>query len=234
MRLYHNLAKILSSAALFAAFVCAGRLQAATISYSNPIPASDASGHSSLPATASFTLSEFDPSLGTLTGVEVDFALTYKGEVDVLNFTSSSNPFTNASSQLPIAMTTPSSVSPFDLPLVTASYSVASGNANPPMFSQTFFPDPGSPSSNTIVFNPVSFAPYEGIGNNSYQLGYGTGNYGGTGVGVAFGGDANSSGTATVIYTYSPVPEPATFVLLVVGAAGLAATARRRIGKRTA
>jgi PEP-CTERM motif len=224
MRSHTLSAKTLTLAALFAAFVSSAHLQAATISFSNPIPASDAAGHSSLPTSASFSLSEFNPALGTLTGVQISFGLTYAGELDVINFTNASNPFTSGMSQVPINVLTPSGL---DSPLVTTAYAVASGIANPPQFATTFFMGPPTATSPSFTPGAGDFALYTGLGNNSYTLSYGTGSYSGTGVGVGFGGDASSSGTATVTYTYTPTPEPSTLVLLALGTLALAATSRR-------
>jgi len=211
------------------AFASGGLVRADTVSYSNPIPASDAAGHSSLPTTAPFSLPEFNPALGTLVSVHLDFDLNYQGELDIFNFSGSTQSFTNASSSVPITISAPSS----GVPSLSASYSVSSGSlvSSPPL--NQFL---GPVLNTTIPFDALSadFASYEGIGNNSYLLAYLSGTYGGStaapGGTVFFGGDANSLGTASVLYTYSAVPEPDTLVLFGIGALGLLACglARRR------
>ncbi len=213
---------------LAAVLVTGTSLQASMVIDSTPIPASDAGGQFSLPTTASFTLPEFNPALGTLTGVELSFSLMYQGEVTVLNFSEYFGPgtteaFTNGSSTVPIDMSTPSGLLS---PLVMAAYSGVSGSV-PVATTNDYF---GPSTAMTPTFNPVSgdFPLYTGVGDNSYTLSYGTGTYAGTGTYVGFGGDGNSSGTATVTYTYTPVPEPASVVLLGLGAAGLWWAARRR------
>ncbi len=222
-----NVAHAVCRAAFCAVLVTGTSMQAATItSTSVAVGATDAGGHGSLPLTTSFSLPEFNTALGTLTGVEVDLHLTYQGEVDVFNFTGALNSFTNGTSSVPIDLTTPSVANSL---LATASYSVASGNANPPMFTATFFPGPTTVG--TLAYNPLpaDFASYEGLGNNSYTLSYGAGSYFVTGIGVGAGGDANSSGSASVTYTYTPTPEPSSLVLLGLGVLALVGIAVRRM-----
>ena len=204
------------------------------VSFSTPIPASDAGADYSLPSTASFTLPEFNPALGTLTGVELSFALTYQGEVDVLNFSQffgppTAEPFTDASLTIPIDMSTPSGLL---APLVMAAYSGVSGIAAPVYPNTTNFLGP--PTAMTPTFTPGmgDFPLYTGVTTNLYTLSYGTGMYMGSGTDVAFGGDGNSYGTATVTFTYTP--EPSSLVLLGLGAMALAGKARRRMRARAA
>jgi hypothetical protein len=164
MRLHNNPAKMLSLATVCLSLVSGVRLQADLISYSTPIPASDAGGHGSLPTSASFTLPEFNPALGTLQSIDVTFALTYQGEVDIFNF-SGVPQLATASSSVPIDITAPSP----GVPSLTASNSVTGVivGTSPPL--NEF---PGAILNTTIPFDPVpaDFASYEGIGNNNYQL----------------------------------------------------------------
>ena len=60
--------------------------------------------------TDAFTLNSFDPSLGTLTGVQIQLAYTETGEVDIFNFGSSAQSFTNAVSSLPMIINGPDSL----------------------------------------------------------------------------------------------------------------------------
>jgi hypothetical protein len=216
-------------AAICAAFAGGASLQAATVSNSSPIPASDGAGHGGLPTTAPFTLQEFNPALGTLLSVHVDFALSYQGENDIFNFSGSTQTFTNASSTVPINITAPSP----SVPSVSASNLVSSGSL--PIVSNSFL---GTVLNTTVPFDalPADLPSYIGGGLNSYLLSYGSGTYSGStgapGGTVFFGGDANSVGTATVTYTYTPVPEPSTLALLGLGVMGFAAAIRRSAQSR--
>ena len=87
--MHANPAKIVGALALGLCVIGGSSLRASTISYSTAIPASDGAGHNSLPTTASFTLPEFNPALGTLTAISIKFALSYQGEVDIFNISGS-------------------------------------------------------------------------------------------------------------------------------------------------
>jgi PEP-CTERM motif len=214
------------TAALVAASLGTVGLEAATIDYSATIAATDAAGSGSLPTSTSFSLPQFDPSLGTLTAVDLSFSLNYQGEVDVLNFTGALQSIASASSSIPIQLATPT---PGIIDLVSATNTIGAETVgfSPPL--NQFF---GAALSATVPLSPSDLADYEGTGNGSFLLSYGIGSYSGTTgapVGVFFGGDANSSGTATVTYTFNsvPTPEPSTLALLALGLIGLLALGRR-------
>jgi hypothetical protein len=186
---------------------------------------SDGAGHNSLPSSASFTLPQFNPALGTLESISIKFALSYQGEVDIYNI-SGSPQTASGSSTVPINFTAPSS----GAPSVNASYSVSNVTltSTPPL--NEFL---GPALSTTLSFNPTApnFAAYEGSGNSDYSLNYGIGTYSGTSTGpggtIFFGGDANASGTASVVYTFAP--EPTSLALL---ASGLLAFGGLRLRRR--
>jgi hypothetical protein len=231
MRLHGNLIKRLSLAMICLGCVSGARLRADMVTYSTPIAATDAAGHGGLPTSAAFTLPEFNPAFGTLESISIKFALTYQGEVDIVNISGSPQTATAASSSVPIVITAPSP----GVPTLSASYSVTNVplTASPPL--NEF---PGGVSNTTIPFNPTpaQFALYEGVGNSSYQLTYSPGTYSGSttapGGTVFFGGDANSSGDASVVYTYQ-TPEPASAMLLATGFVAIGGLRLRR-GRRSA
>jgi hypothetical protein len=221
-----TLAKLISATAICLFVFGGSRLSAETINYSTAIPASDGAGHNSLPTTASFALPQFNPALGTLTGIAIKFALSYQGEVDIFNFSGSPQTAT-ASSSAPIDITAPSS----GVPSLTASYSVTSATLTSTPQLNEFL---GPVSDTTLTFNPTApnFSAYEGSGNSNYQLSYGVGSYRGTSTapgGTFFvGGDANAKGNASVIYSFVPVPEPATMGLFSTGLLTLCGFGLRR------
>ncbi len=214
--------------ACFAVVLCTAMMGSTVLlanseSFSTTIPASDGF---TAPTTASFSLPQFNPTLGTLTGIEVDFSLNYQGEVDIENFSGAAQTV-SASSSEPIDMDTPSNPS---LQLVLAAYSITNTAIGAPSGKYPFL---GPAQNGTFPFTPApaAFPSYEGNGNSSYTLSYANGTFGGTaapGGLVFFGGDANSSGSAKVTYTFTAVPEPSSLLLLAVGAIGLAAIGLRK------
>ena len=123
--------------------------------------------------------------------MEVSFALSYQGELDVLNFSSffgpaMAEPFTMGSSKIPINMTTPSGLI---APLAMANYTGVSGIAA--ATGTTPFLGPVTPMTPTFTPGMADFPLYTGLTTDSYTLSYGTGMYSGSGTDVAFGGDGN-------------------------------------------
>jgi hypothetical protein len=173
-----------------------------------------------VPYTYTFGANQFDPSQGTLTSVEIEVASNITGAVTVLNYNTTAESFTNATSAVPVTLTGPSGLSIS----TTASSPSQSGTVGadvggvPGMVS---LPGQTYTATDSTTLNS-GFGDYIGTGVNtlSFTFGAGDGNYSGTASsGVFFGGSASADATITVIYNYNSiaVPEPTSFVLLGLG-----------------
>jgi PEP-CTERM motif len=175
------------------------------------------------PFTYDFTLPAFDTALGTLTGVDLDITSTTTASVQVYNFAGASQTFSNATASIPLTVTGPAGL------FVTATYSAGpfSGTAAPGL---TTVPGTTGTASNSTSVPSTDFSHYEGSSPIalSYSADAPFGDYGGRGVpGVFFGGSAETGGTFTVVYSYTAVPEPATFAMMGLGFFGLGLAAFR-------
>jgi len=209
-----------------AVLAMAPRADAAILTFSHTTPTA------TVPFTDTFTLSKFDTTLGTLTGVTVTLSTTVTPEVDVFNSTTSAQNFTNGTASIPVTVTGPSSTSA----TTTTSFLVPTGVANPGNN-----PFPGAPVtlSNTTTVAPANFGSFQGVGPGtaSFTAAFANGTYSGTSVpGVFFGGSAAAGGTTTITYTFTPVvvgaPEPSSIALVASGLGGFLVV--RRVRRRTA
>ncbi len=190
----------------------------AQISYSHTTTAQ------TTPFSDAFTLTSFNPALGTLTAIAIDFSSTTTANLSVFNSTGSAGSFTNGSASVPLTVTGPTGVTNN----VTATSTFASGAYGAPAGPYSY---PGSPV-NTVAptFNVASanFASYTqpGAANVGFTVAGNSGTYGGTAAnGVFFSGNATAGGTTTITYTYTVpstgTPEPATMGLLGSALVGL-------------
>ncbi len=227
MKLSH-ISAVALSAALFAPMYaeCA---DADTKSYSQTIESAP------IGQTATFSLTAFDPALGTLTGVE----LTVSGSAtdvyySVQNTTGSSQAYTNATNTIELQVS------------LAANYvadTVSSGGYTTPAGS-------GEVAANTTINGPsqpggalaagsfdvlaADFHYFEGAGAEVQFTSTAVGLYGGSAAGgVNFGGNGDASGTFTVTYNYtSGVPELSTWAMMGLGFAGLGFAGYRSTRRR--
>jgi hypothetical protein len=201
----------------------------------------DTVSYTSAPFTGTSSLDaliqQFNPTLGNLTGASVTLNADLTPIVEVLNFTGSAAPFvyafettytTNPVTNQVVFTPSPATVTdPYgnvqDVNFVSL---VEPGVAPNPGLNQ-FDGTPVPFSQNTSIPIP-DLSELEGAGTAAFDYTTdGSGNYGGSGTGeIYFGGDRSYAGTATVTYTYTAVPEPASFSILAIG--GLAVLQRRR------
>jgi hypothetical protein len=222
-----------------AAAICipAIAVMADSVSYTTPIG-----------ATTALTpeLEQFNPSLGTLTGVSVSLNVAITPIVLVINIGSSSLPFANAwTGTNPADAPTPQSGP--DAPFTVAdpygntiskdySWEYGSGIANPGLNS---FTDPNPISLSALVSSVPSgdFGNYIGLGQ--YLLSYTTTSdltsQFSASLPLLVSSNYSLAGAATVTYTYSPAVNSAPVPLPASAASGLVlmglmAIRKRRIG----
>ena len=168
---------------------------------------------------ANFTLTAFDPSLGTLTGVSLTFLLDGTASPQILNLAGGAASYSNVKTSFNTAVTAPDGAI---LSLNTSSL-LLSGSLNTPQFTVTTLAS--SPVSSGVLLNINSghLASYEGTTPLTFSIvapvspgftSQGTQTAGTLG----FGGTGSVSGTVTVEYIYTAaVPEPSTWVLMLAG-----------------
>ncbi len=197
---------------------------------------------------------QFNPALGTLTGVTVDLHLQVTPVVSVINVTSSAataNAFSNSTGWNPInSIQDPGTYTPLkwtdpygnygstDYAYAVSNVTATSGLLFPGYYlKETDFDGPViTPSDLTSLVPADQVSNY--VGTGLYDVNYATGGTIHSGIQYLSGGNGTSSsvfggggpqyaGTATVTYDYTP--EPATLVLLGLG--GAATLIRRRKSK---
>ncbi len=215
MRLHHLALVVLSTVAL------AGTAQAQIQTFTFDVP------EQTVPFTESFTLPGFDPALGTLTEVEITTFASVTATVEVLNTSDDDLEVADATATIPIDVTGPSDLSlqqdltagPFGgtaLADSTTELGIATVTGTE---SETF----------TDVMDLTEFTTDTLL---TFAFSADAGEFAGTGPpgSVFFGGSASALGTITVVYTFIPIPEPSSLVL--VGLGGVALLAGRKVLRR--
>ena len=177
-------------------------------------------------------LSDFDPSLGILTGVTITLVSndSIKSKVINVNMTSSSSQnYSGATATLPVTVTTLDG-------LTTTANGVAgpfSGSVSGPLGTIATAGTISEIVNTSASVVPGDFVLYEGAAQTfDVNVLVSDGIYSGSSAGnsVAFFGSGSSYGTVGVTYDYSPIPEPGTLVagLGALGYCGLRITRRFR------
>ncbi len=197
--------------------------QAATVSYSATVP-QQTTDFTNIP----LSLSQFNPSLGTLTSVTLTLAGTATGSIRfesldaqaaaiLANLTASisaSGPAALAITTVPLSSTT-TNVTAYD---GTIDFGGTSGRTLDPLSAT----DTQSSSLSS------GFGSYVGTNNVTINLSA-NGNSTVSGSGnIVTNLSQKAGGIATLTYTYTPVPEPATMAVLSIGALGLLRRRRAR------
>ncbi len=175
----------------------------------------------------SLALNSFNPTLGTLTDISLTLVTHITPQVQLINFTTADQSFTNAQSTAPFTLTGPGSL------VMNASASTGSinGTASAGMYKISTFSGPIADQTQTIHLNSAIWNQFEGT--NAFNLQAALGPYTssasfapGT---LGVGGNGLVNGDVTIAYAYDavPTPVPAAVWLFGSGLMGLAGVRRK-------
>lgn len=174
------------------------------------------------------SIQQFDPSLGMLTGIEIDYTTKVTGDVTLVNATSKDKKVTVSLSAV-ATLTAPGSLSASDNgALVTAVPTTALKNTPGGVMVQN-----GSQELHTslsLTSSDSQFGLFQGTGSVAGGLFVATttkatGPAGFTGI---FSSHNQGLGTVTYTFTAAPVPEPETYAMLLLGMGVVAFAAKRK------
>ena len=178
--------------------------------------------------THNVTINKFDTALGTLTGITVYLDVNLTGQVQVINYTSNPQNFTNAYSTGPFSFTGPGGTI---IGAATSDSGLISGTASPPPFTITTVSGTPAPYHWAPTIDGGSFGLYEGgvadLATFIAAAGPYTSGGSGTPGAVGFSGSSLIDGTLKIHYDYTAVPIPAALWLLGSGLVGLVGLRRR-------
>ncbi len=171
----------------------------------------------------------FDPSLGRLTAVEITLTATAGGSVTVINFTEKPQGFANATASMTASVTGPGATTVSASPAATDPSGVALG----PKFNVSNFGTVSGTVSRSVNVSSEHFSLYEALGGGLIALAVKSssqGTYSGTGgLGdIGFSGTADIFGDVKVAYTFTTIPEPSAFAVVLSSIVFSVALVRRR------
>lgn len=174
-------------------------------------------------------LSDFNPALGTLTGVTLTLISYDTIESEVVNLTGQSQTYSGATASLPVTLTALGG----QTATTTGVAGPFSGTVAGPQFTTAIAGTSQVVVSTSTLVAPGDLVLYEGAGNTfGVNVLVSGGSYSGSAPGgtVAFAGNGTSCGTVEVTYDYVPVPEPGTLIagLGLLGYCGIGVVRRVR------